>query len=223
MAGTKRKSTVDEAFERLFGYEWGTTFSIPTEEKKANAHARTLLRIFGASRAARIWATTSDSAKRAKVVSCRAPTAQRTSTIPLAVLTPATGGLSARGRQLDYQSIELPPSLRDPSEGTAEGSSTQSAAGPSTAIPAAAKGSSIDVVLARLAEPKRVSTVQKTSDDWESFKDTDKQLQDELEKKAQGKDAYLVKQDFLQRVDHRRFEIEKEERERERSKRGAPS
>ena len=44
-------------------------------------------------------------------------------------------------------------------------------------------------------------------------------LQDELEKKAQGKDAFLVKQDFMNRVDHRKFELEKEERDRERAKR----
>jgi hypothetical protein len=40
-----------------------------------------------------------------------------------------------------------------------------------------------------------------------------------LEKKAQGKDAFLVKQDFLKRVDQRKFELERDERERERVKR----
>ena len=64
-----------------------------------------------------------------------------------------------------------------------------------------------------------MSTVQKTSNDWESFKESDKQLQDELEKNAQGKDAFLVKQDFLNRVDQRKFELEKDERDRERAKR----
>ena len=70
-----------------------------------------------------------------------------------------------------------------------------------------------------MAGPTKISTVRKTNDDWEQFKESDKQLQDELEKKAQGKDAFLVKQDFLNRVDHRKFELEKEERDRERAKR----
>jgi hypothetical protein len=82
--------------------------------------------------------------------------------------------------------------------------------------------SNIDDVLQRLAGPSKTSTVQKTNNDWESFKETDKQLQEELEKQAQAKDAFLVKQDFLLRVDNRRFEIEKEERDRERAKRMAP-
>ena len=80
--------------------------------------------------------------------------------------------------------------------------------------------SGIDSVLAQIAEPIKTSTVKKTSDDWESFKESDKQFQDELEKKAQSKDALLVRQDFLLRVDNRKFEIEKEERERERARRG---
>ena len=45
-------------------------------------------------------------------------------------------------------------------------------------------------------------------------------LQEELEKKAQGKDAFLVKEDFKSRVDRRKFELEKDVRDRERAKRG---
>ena len=83
--------------------------------------------------------------------------------------------------------------------------------------------SNVDHVLAKLAGPSKVSTVQKTSNDWESFKQTDKQLQEELEQRAQGKDAYLVKQDFLTRVDNRKFELERDQRERERAQRAAQS
>ena len=85
---------------------------------------------------------------------------------------------------------------------------------------ASAPSSNIDTVLAQLSGPTKLSTTQKTSNDWEQFKSTDKQLQEELERKAQSKDAYLVKQDFLNRVDQRKFNIEKEERDRARSKRG---
>ena len=83
----------------------------------------------------------------------------------------------------------------------------------------AAGAGGVDAVLAQIAGPGKLSTAQKTSDDWESFKGSDKQLQDELEKTAQSKDAFLVKQDFLNRVDQRKFELEKTERERERAKR----
>ena len=50
--------------------------------------------------------------------------------------------------------------------------------------------------------------VAKTSSDWDQFKEKSG-MNEELEKKAQDKDAFLVKKDFLQRVDLRRFEHEK--------------
>lgn len=56
----------------------------------------------------------------------------------------------------------------------------------------------------------------KTGADWELFKDH-AGLEEELKKNALGKDAFLVKKDFLDRVDHRKFEKEKADRERERA------
>lgn len=85
--------------------------------------------------------------------------------------------------------------------------------------PASDKNSNLDNVLKQLAGPKKINTVEKTSGDWENFKGTDKQLQDELERTAQSKDAFLVKQDFLERVDQRRFELERDERDQERARR----
>jgi Bucentaur or craniofacial development len=63
-----------------------------------------------------------------------------------------------------------------------------------------------------------VSTVQKTSNDWEQFKETTG-LGDRLEEQAESSTAFLKRQDFLTRVDHRTFEIEKKDRDRERAKR----
>ena len=83
--------------------------------------------------------------------------------------------------------------------------------------------SNLDSVLNQIAGKKKINTVEKSSNDWEGFKETDKTLQDELERQAQGKNAYLVKQDFLNRVDQRTFELEKEGRDRERSRRAAES
>lgn len=81
------------------------------------------------------------------------------------------------------------------------------------------KSSSLDAVLREIAGPTKISTVEKTASDWEIFKDkTD--LKDELETKAKGKDAYLEKKDFLQRVDVRQFDREKSQRDLQRSSKG---
>ena len=64
--------------------------------------------------------------------------------------------------------------------------------------------------------------MDKTNFDWEQFKDSTG-LEDELKRKAQSNDAYLVKKDFLNRVDVRRFEQEKEERNKQRAANAASS
>jgi len=48
---------VDEAFKRLFGYSWGTTFDLPTNNSNASAPSsveRQMIQIFGPARTARI-------------------------------------------------------------------------------------------------------------------------------------------------------------------------
>lgn len=82
---------------------------------------------------------------------------------------------------------------------------------------ASAQIGGVDKVLADIAAPQKISAVAKTSSDWDQFKQKHS-LEEELEKKAKDKDAYLVKKDFLNRVDERRFEHEKAEREMKRSK-----
>jgi len=74
----------------------------------------------------------------------------------------------------------------------------------------------IDHVLSQIANPDKLSTIAKSSADWDFFKDRSG-LEEELEKQAQGKNAYLVKQEFLQRVDLRKFEQEKEGRDQKRA------
>lgn len=192
MASSKRKA-VDEAFERMFGYRWGTTFHL--NESEMDSTKLELVRIFGVTTTARILNNKGSNKRQKRSIE----------------------------RILNYKDIELPKTK----EGTVmetsvfAGQTVQTAKKQnSAAAKAPAKGKSkLDNVLAQLAGPTKISTVRKTNDDWEQFKESDKQLQDELEKKAQGKDAFLVKQDFLNRVDHRKFELEKEERDRERAKR----
>ena len=73
----------------------------------------------------------------------------------------------------------------------------------------------IDSVLSKLSKSDNISTLVKSNADWDLFKDKSG-LEKDLEKNSQGKNAYLVKQDFLHRVDERKFEHEKEERDRKR-------
>lgn len=78
------------------------------------------------------------------------------------------------------------------------------------------KTTSLDAVLQEISGPTKISTVEKTASDWELFKDkTD--LKDDLETRAKGKEAYLEKKDFLQRVDLRQFDREKSLRDVQRS------
>lgn len=83
-------------------------------------------------------------------------------------------------------------------------------------------GGGVDGLLAEMSRPEKLSAISKTSADWDLFKakNVDTTLGEQLENKARGNEAYLVKKDFLTRVDGRRFELEKAERDRERTKRG---
>ena len=75
----------------------------------------------------------------------------------------------------------------------------------------------LDSLLTDLAGPSKVSTIAKTSSDWDTFKDK-KGVGEELEKN--NKNGYLTKKDFLNRVDQRQFELEKAKRDVERARRG---
>lgn len=84
------------------------------------------------------------------------------------------------------------------------------------------KPAGIDAVLSKINGPQKITTIDKTSVDWSNFKDKSG-LEEELKKKAEGKDAYLVKKDFLNRVDLRRFEQERDERNKKRAANAASS
>lgn len=195
-SNAKRKasgSKVDNAFERLFGYSWGTTFAM--DDTNMTGTARQLIDIFGTTKTARIL-NARGSIKRRRI---------------------------EKQQILNYKDIELPENTKSiVMEDTVFAGQVIKAKASSTSSKPKKKAQNIDNVLDNLKGPSKMNTVEKTNNDWESFKESDKQLQDELEKRAQGKDAFLVKQDFLNRVDHRKFELEREERDRERAKRGTP-
>lgn len=75
--------------------------------------------------------------------------------------------------------------------------------------------SSLEKVLADIKGPSGVSTVAKSSIDWDNYKE-EEGLNDEL--RGVSKDGQLGKKDFLQRCDVRNFEIEKEQRLRNQTK-----
>ena len=97
---------------------------------------------------------------------------------------------------------------------------TVTTSGSSTTARRKAKG--VDNLLSELSRPDKLSTIAKTTADWDLFKakNADATLKEELENKARGNEAYLAKKDFLSRVDNRKFELEKAGRDRERVKRG---
>ncbi|CAG9822853.1 unnamed protein product [Phaedon cochleariae] len=91
-------------------------------------------------------------------------------------------------------------------------------------IPKSSKGkrniglSGIGNVLSQLTKKPKISTLEKTKLDWDNFK-KENNIEEDLQTHNKGKDGYLERQDFLQRADLRRFEIEKNIRSIERSKR----
>lgn len=193
----KRKvgDNVDLAFERLFGYSWGTSFQLDASKMQGST-ARQLVEIFGSITTARLL-DSRGSSKRQKVQ-------------------------SIESRQvLNYKDIALPQTeSKKVLETTVfAGQRIQTAKKETTSSKKSGDSGNIDNLLSKLNGPDKMNTVQKTNNDWESWKSEHKGIQDELEEKAQSKDAFLVKQDFLNRVDQRKFELEKEKRDRERAKR----
>ena len=217
-----QKRAVDEAFKEIFGYDWGTSFQLPRRREQQRSHQQQMLvQIFGPVRAARILKTgRSLRPKRrsvarqqaAQAVVSKTETSQAATSIETAPnITPNT--FTQKKEEPQYETkIFAGKAIQVP---RTAGASNKKA--PPAAV--ASKGGGIDSVLQQLSGPSKISTVAKTSSDWDTFK-TETGLEGELEKKAQGKDAYLVKQDFLTRVDTRKFELEKTEREKERAKRG---
>ena len=249
----KRKA-VDDAFQELFGYAFGTTFQ-PKRRRyghdtddatdgpsdgRDGQQFRLLERVFGTTVANKLMMT-SHSVKDINVVRAprpdlSAPTivtetrifagkkieVQR-KVVPSATATTAAASNLARtpvssstlgqgSKGAPITTIPVTTSTGNPSQG---GTPTPSQ---SQQLPTS-KPKGIDSLLKEIAGPSQLSTVAKTSSDWDAFK-TDTGMEEQLEQQAQSKTAFLVKKDFLNRVDARRFEHEKEKRDQERTKRG---
>ncbi|XP_043120172.1 craniofacial development protein 1 [Puntigrus tetrazona] len=58
------------------------------------------------------------------------------------------------------------------------------------------------------AKKQKMSTLEKSKMDWDAFK-TEEGIADELAIHNRGKEGYVERKNFLERVDHRQFELEK--------------
>lgn len=90
--------------------------------------------------------------------------------------------------------------------------------GPSKPFPGRSSGGGLGAVLSQIGKKNKLSTLEKTKLDWNSFK-RNQGIEEELQTHNKGKDGYLERQDFLQRADVRQFEIEKTFRQTTRSNR----
>ncbi|XP_055859144.1 craniofacial development protein 1 [Episyrphus balteatus] len=69
-------------------------------------------------------------------------------------------------------------------------------------------GGGLGSILGQLDKKKKISVLEKSKLDWDSFKTTEG-IDEDLQTFNKGKDGYLQRQDFLERTDLRQFEIEK--------------
>ncbi|XP_063535231.1 craniofacial development protein 1 [Cydia strobilella] len=86
-------------------------------------------------------------------------------------------------------------------------------------IPQRSRGSSgLADVLGQLNKKNSLSTLDKSKLDWETYK-KDQDINEEIQSHNKGKHGYLERQDFLERADHRQYEIERDMRLSRRSNR----
>ena len=238
---TKQKA-VDDAFYDLFGYYYTASSSssistgngkstdkLPTKSKHTISKQKSILSsIFGKRTSMKLINHAKSTAAQARA-------------------KPGSGGMLRlekrvvtevkrfAGQEIKIEKVVMVPvmlgddgdsnemKLLDGSSGTTtQSTETNNTVAAASMAPGTGKAKGVDNLLTELSKPEKLSTVAKTSADWDLFKskNADATLKEQLESQAYGNDAYLVKKDFLNRVDTRRFEKEKAERERERAKRG---
>ncbi|KAM3850034.1 craniofacial development protein 1, partial [Diretmus argenteus] len=67
----------------------------------------------------------------------------------------------------------------------------------------------VSSILTHLGGKKqKMSTLEKSKMDWDAFK-SEEGITEELAIHNRGKDGYVERKNFLERVDHRQFELEK--------------
>jgi len=241
---TIQTQEVDRAFRDLFGYPWGkrpvlssssSSSDDDAKQRRLTPRERILIKVLGEAGAASVLLSSSSTAAGGiaslrgggVVMMERRRELQRRHHLTKAAAAALRRSSAKAGRSYDKPRVgtALPSASREATTTRADdapappepSSSPSSQQRPTGGGKAAAVG--VDKLLKDLSGPEKATTISKTSSDWESFK-ADTGLATKLEEQAQSKDSFLNRQDFLQRVDQRRFEVERQERDRERSKRG---
>jgi Bucentaur or craniofacial development len=213
-----QQKRVDSTFQDLFGYPWGTQFSAPsTSSESSDIHSKNedfalLTNMLGPTPAARILSRFQSlpsfrklhRQNDAKTVTVH----KRTQTVktPIPVISRTSLSRPFKNQSEDYRTTQ------GNSNGTLNANDSAATKKPSG-------GGGVDVLLQQLNASQKVSTVAKTSADWDQFKQATG-LTATLEEQADSSTSYLNKQDFLSRVDHRTFDLEKRDRDAQRAKRG---
>ncbi|XP_041852320.1 craniofacial development protein 1 isoform X2 [Melanotaenia boesemani] len=75
--------------------------------------------------------------------------------------------------------------------------------------PSAKRPAGMSSILSRIGGKKqKISTLEKSKMDWDTFK-SEEGITEELAIHNRGKEGYVERKNFLERVDHRQFELEK--------------
>ncbi|XP_076847831.1 craniofacial development protein 1 isoform X2 [Brachyhypopomus gauderio] len=160
---------------------------------------------------------TSDKASRATTdPSQREAKPKETSTITITKVFDFAGEEVRVTKEVDADSREARSFLKKEEEEKAEEMREQQtsvseapsrcsvSAGPSVKRPAG-----MGSVLNRIGGKKqKMSTLEKSKLDWDAFKE-EEGITDELAIHNRGKDGYVERKNFLERVDHRQFQLEK--------------
>ena len=193
-----QKDKVDSVFLKMFGYSWGTMPMVESSKSQDRSYIL-LKRIFCAKSAAQILHNTS-AEKHGNSETTWGQT-------KIVALPAAESSTVTSFRDVRPQTSSTTPLPVEKQPVSPQGSSA-----------VAAPSGGADALLQQMQGPKTTSTIMKTAMDWESFKEESGALGEKLEQHAESKAAYLKRQDFLNRVDHRKFEQERQERERNRSR-----
>ena len=224
---TKQKA-VDDAFNELFGFNYTdsttkkSSWKVPVKSKSAIQKQKNILSsIFGKHSSAKLMSSSKATAAMAR------PKVSSSGGMMRLERRVVKEVKRFAGQEICVEKVVMMPIFSSTANSTDESkpSSSQPVAAAATSTSTTTtnrKAKGLDNLLTEMSRPEKLSTISKTSTDWDLFKSKNKDatLKEQLESRAEGNEAFLVKKDFLDRVDQRKFELEKEERDRERASRG---
>lgn len=222
---TKQKA-VDDAFNELFGFNYAdsttkkSSSKVPVKSKSAIQKQKNILSsIFGKHSSAKLMSSSKATAAMAR------PKVSSSGGMMRLERRVVKEVKRFAGQEICVEKVVMMPIFSSTANSTDESKQSPqpvATTATSTSSTTNRKAKGLDNLLTEMSRPEKLSTISKTSTDWDLFKSKNKDatLKEQLESRAEGNEAFLVKKDFLDRVDQRKFELEKEERDRERASRG---